>query len=317
MPARRFAWPVILGLACVPLHGIAAADAAGADDPPYLVEYRAFRQAARSGDTDGAVRHARAAWQSSEQLLGDDRTTAILAVNFGRLQMYRDPDAALPALRRADELQRAGIGGLQAAELRLFLAYAEYQTSRQSWGDLKVFRRALKASVLELPDGSIDLANIWIALTTEDFAARRYSYAVESAAITEAVIRASAPDDSGAIAQVVLIGGAARIIPANSTEGQILSAHREFQRARRLFVPQKDIANFDPLLAEVLAWDAAAEAAYRTLRSRALPDDSTESGAPMPPIFENNSSSMLRPARWETGRRRRSPATIRCVVATC
>lgn len=304
MAGRRFARPVNLCLVCVLLQLVEIAEAADADDPVYLVEYRAYRQASKAGDTDGAIRHARAAWQSSEQLLRDDQTTAILAFNFGRLQLYRDAGAALPALRRADALQQSGVADLPSAELRLFLAYAAYQTSRQRWGDLKDFRKALKASTQELSDGSIDLANIWISLTTEDFAARRYSYAIESAASTEAVIRAAVPDDLAALAQVILIGGAARIIPANRTEGQILAAHREFRRARRLFPPQKDIASFDPLLAEILAWDAAAEAAYRTRNSKGLPADSTEGAAPMPPIFESNSSSEERCGEIEWSNRK-------------
>ena len=288
MKERRIAGLLILCLGCVSLQCAAAADTPDSDDPPYLVEYRAYRQAARAGDIDAAVRHARAAWQSAETLLGDDRHTATLAFNFGRLQLYRDALAALPALRRADELQQSGIAQLPAAELRLFLAYAEYQTSGRTRSDLRSFRKSLEASSDELSDGSIDLADIWIALMTEDFTAGRWADTVDSAARADAALRAAAPDDLEALVKVILAGGAARLLLPRWTEKQILAAHHEFERAQRLFPPQQDIEHFDPLLAQVLAWDAAALAVYRTRYHSGFPDAAADDEQPMPPVLENS-----------------------------
>ncbi len=288
MKERRIAGLLILCLGCVSLQCAAATDAPDSDDPPYLVEYRAYRQAARTGDTDAAVRHARAAWQSAETLLGDDRHTATLAFNFGRLQLYRDVAAALPALRRADELQQSGIAQLPAGELRLFLAYAEYQTSGRTRSDLRSFRQSLEASSEELSDGSIDLADIWIALMTEDFTAGRWADTVDSAARAEASLRAAAPDDLEALAKVILAGGAARLLLPHWTEKQILAAHHEFERAQRLFPPQHDVEHFNPLLAQVLAWDAAALAVYRTRYHSGFPDAAADDEEPMPPVLENS-----------------------------
>ena len=284
---KRIAGPVVLCLGCILLYG-GAACAADTDDPPYLVEYRACREALQAGDIDAAIGHARAAWQSAEQLLGDDRSTATLAFNFGRLQLHRDAAKALPALHRADELRRSGIAELPAAPLRLLLSYAEYSTGPRKRGDLRNFRKALEASTAELPAGNIDLAEIWIALTMEDFAAGRYPDAVRSAASSEAAIRAATPDDTETLAQIILVGGAARIMPVHRTYGQLLAAHREFRRARRLFPPQKDIESFDPLFAQVLAWDAAADAAYRHNRKNGFPDDAARDEPPMPPVFEES-----------------------------
>lgn len=287
MVLQYFARLLTFCLAGALLQAISPVAATESDDPSYLIEYRAYLQAARSGDTEGAVRHARVAWQSAEQLLGDDRHTAILAFNFGRLQLYRDADAALPALRRAEALQKSGVADLPQAELRLYLAYGVYATSGKQEEDLQTLRKALEASTAELSDGSVDLANIWTLLTTEDFAAGRFGDAVDSAASAEAAIRAAAPDDSRVLAEVILVGGAARLLPPRRMRKQLLAAHREFRRARRLFPPQKDIEHFDPLLAQVLAWDAAAGAINETKYQSGFQRVAVEGEEPLPPLFES------------------------------
>lgn len=101
--------------------------AAVGDDQLYVVEYQASRAALNSGDEAAVADHALRAWQSTEQLLGDDRLTAILAYNYGHLVLLSDPQSAHEAMSRAVALQQAGLGDLDDSELNLYAAYAAFR----------------------------------------------------------------------------------------------------------------------------------------------------------------------------------------------
>lgn len=59
---------------------------AHAKTPPEVLEpYKAYRAAVDAGDAELARKHAYAAWQKAEELMGDTKTTGDLAINFANI----------------------------------------------------------------------------------------------------------------------------------------------------------------------------------------------------------------------------------------
>jgi len=281
MRSTRFALLLFLLITC---------GAAGAQDQQYRVEYRAYAKAVEEGDAAAAQKHAHAAWLSSEEKLGDDRLTAILAFNYGQQALFTDSENAKVAFRRASELQAAGVAELPSKELDLYVAYTELVTGKNSGRNARELREALDEIDAEDLDLGSDFAVMRLALATFDFIGKRYREAIESAIKAETAIRATAPNDYRSLATAMIVKGAAHVIPHPRQVEQILDAHIEFDRARRLFPPQESIDEFDFLLAQALAWNAAADAALKNLGKSELPNHvdrhrQAASGGKRPPLF--------------------------------
>ena len=190
---------------------------------------------------------------------------------YARLVVFDDNDRARDAFRRANELQQAGIAKLDAEELQLYTAYADFAVSGYGKGRADRLWERLTAWDTGRNLGS-DLIVMWLNLGQAYLAERQYGQAQEAAERTEAAILETMPDNVHFRAQAVLINGVARLLTRQRTVTRIQTAHNEFSRARRLFQPQKDLDSFDPLLARIMAWNGAAKAALRSMGTEDYPD---------------------------------------------
>jgi Gram-negative bacterial TonB protein C-terminal len=287
----KFIWIAALAAAAVTIMGAARAQ----DDPAYLAEYKAYNQAMSAGDREAAERHGLAAWQAAEEALGDNQLTGILAFNYGQLVIFTDPKAARTALRRAKKLQNDGVVELPETDLNLFLAYAEFAVSDGRWRQANQLRNALIAIEEKGAPTNSDIATMWYKLAFSDFSRKRYKHAIESASKAETAFLVSSPENYRQRANAILIGGAARLLPFPLTVDNTQAAHNEFSRAQNLFPPQKDLDSFDPLLAQILGWDAAADAVLGSLGEEDYPDheniDQNDPTQYYSPIFEQEEKS--------------------------
>ena len=244
----------------------AAVSAEAQDDPPYLLEYRAYNEALQRGDAKAAEGHARAAWESAEELRGDDRITAILAYNYGRQSLFANSSQALVAMRRAGELRDLAGDALPSAALDLYRAYLELVTGENNRRNAKALREALAA---EEDVDAMEFAAMSLGLALKDFAAGRMREAEESAATAKAAILKADPQDTVGIATAGITKGAAQMLRQPRREQRIRAAQEEFRKVRDLYPPQADIESFAVGLAQALAWDYAAAALLQSMGERA------------------------------------------------
>ncbi len=254
------------------------------EEPRYLSEYKAYTQATEDGDSEAAKRHGYAAWQVAEEMLGDNKLTGILAFNYGQLVIFSNTEAALTALRRAKELQDAGLVELPSNDLTLFLAYAEFESNRRRWRQANKLRDALEAAE-QAEVVTVEIATMWLHLASSDFESKRYKDAIASASKAEQAYKLSSPDSIQPRANAIVIAGASKLIPFPRKLEDVVSAHTDFGRAIRLFSPQKDFESFDPIFAQALGWWAASDAAIATL-GKDHGEVIEAPSSPVPPAFE-------------------------------
>lgn len=276
--------------------------ATAADPPGYLVEYRAYNAALGSGDTAAAVQHGRAAWQEAETELGDDRLTAILAYNYGKLVVFDDPAKAIAPLERAHSLMTSGVADFAADELGLYMRYAAFAAEDMTRREADRLREALSAFPLDGPDLNPDVAAMWLRLAAYDAREERYRTAGESAAMAEQAISATAIASAAthALAEAILIQAVAHLAPYPRRVADVQRAHNDIIRALALFGPQESIDDFDPVLAKVLAWRDATNAALHTLGRDDYPDheDAARKDSERRPIFAHQQSVDCPDLEW-------------------
>ncbi|GJL92117.1 energy transducer TonB [Hyphococcus sp.] len=269
----------------IKVAGIAAASAmlavgtAAAQDKTYLIEYKLYNAALEAGDTDAAIKHAHTAWQAAEKELGDNNLTAVLAFNYGQLVLFSDPENATSALRRASELQAAGIADLPADDLELYLAFVEFAVDPRQSRKRDAFRDLLSAIDTEGQPRSSDIAMMWLRLASGDVADEHYDDGVMSAARAETLLYAAEPKAYRRHAEALLLLGVATMFRDDGIADDIIAANQHFIKAGKLFPLQNDIATFDRTLALILAWNQTAAA---LLESKAqfqatMPDTFTSS----------------------------------------
>ncbi|MAW81864.1 MAG: hypothetical protein CMI63_16640 [Parvularcula sp.] len=251
---------------------------AAAEDQAYLEEFRAYTSALDEGDLEAALRHGYAAWQSAEAELGDDKLTAILAYNYGQLAIYSDPSKANIALARAKELAGAGLADLPKTELELYLAYTAFKLDEDSRRAGNALRDMLEQLVDNNAPPNRDTATMWYELASADMKNKRYRDARESASRAEAMIAAVFPDNYRTRAAAIMFQGVSLLAPMPRKERTIIQAIEKFQEAVLLFPPQESIENFDGILAQIFAWQAAAKAVYLSndFSRRRLPEGTSE-----------------------------------------
>ncbi|WP_425409753.1 TonB family protein [Hyphococcus sp.] len=273
---------------CVAL-GMVILLAGAASAQTYLDEYKAYNAALESGDADAAAAHGYAAWQAAEQELGDDALTAVLAYNYGQYVLYSNTEGALEALRRADELQQAGIADLPADELMLFLAFSEFSLDSKTNRKRDDLRSALNVLAQQGVPASQDIATMWLILANADFEDSKYEDARVSAEKAEKYIFAADTNNYVSRARAILVQGVSKLFYDELKAQSILDANKDFVRASRLFPVQNDVDTFDSTLALILTWNSAAQVMLRTIsnyqddrpdtwtgsriRLRDLPDD--------------------------------------------
>jgi len=260
---------------------------ANAQPGDYAAEYKAYNDAIAKGDNAAASSHAHAAWQAAEEKLGDHKTTAVLAYNYGQYVLFDDTAAALPALERAKALQDAGVAALPVADLDVFLAYAAFKASGEKKQAGEKLRATLEARDAGDHPPNFESASIWLHMALHELNKKKYEDAKVSAARAEASINAALPGEYQSRAQAIIIGGAALLLPRPRELATIDAAHTEFDRARRLFPIQKDIDSFDPVLAQVMAWDTATHAVLISDVSESIAKETMEKWPEGNPIFEN------------------------------
>jgi len=263
-------------LACFAVLATAAPSAA--EDKLYLEEYQAYNAAMASGDVEAALRHGYAAWQAAEAALGDDGLTAILAYNYGALAIYSETETAYQALLRADTLVKAGAATLPEKDLALYLAYTDFKINDGNRGKANALRDVLEQLVAENIAPSRDTANMWFELASADVHNQRYRDTLESAIQAEAQIATVFPENYRSRASALMFYGIAEAMPMPRTEKRVIRAVEAFRRARDLFPPQDSIEKFDGVLAQSLAWEAAAHAAYISsdFSAKRYPEDTSE-----------------------------------------
>lgn len=145
-------------LHCIAAIGLALSVLGGAAQAAdYVVEYRAYNEALAGGDHAAAARHALAAWKAAEEALGDHKTTAVLAYNYGQLVLFENPEAALPALTRAKDLLEAGLVELPREDLNVSIAYAIFKVR----GERKEFSEPLRAALVRRDEsGAASTSNL-------------------------------------------------------------------------------------------------------------------------------------------------------------
>ena len=286
---KKFA-PLAL-LAALSVPGLPAS--AGQAEP-YLTEYLAYDAALQAGNNEAAAAHGLAAWEAADEALGDHRLTGILAYNYGRLIVLDATQEAAVPLRRASALQQAGLVELPPDALRLYLAYAEFAMSgfEEKSGDQ--LREALDA--VGLSDESLiqHVATMWINLVSADFMRKEYRKAERDAARAEAAIMEADPDARRDLARVILLGTVASLGRAPWSIRDIEDANEQFDRARRLFPPQRDLASFDPLLAQAMAWRRASWRELQKAIGWATPNLDYDDSPPTPPVFQYQADGSLK-----------------------
>lgn len=267
---------------------LAPAPFALAQAADYKSEYRLYNDALAAGDESAAAIHGLAAWKAAEAELGDHKTTATLAFNYGQHVLFDDPAAALPALKRAKALMDTGVAELPAQDLAIYLAYAAFKAKDENGANAKALRTALEARDVSGAAASFEAAKIWTHLAAHYLAVEDYTDAGAAAKRAEALISAVNPGDIRGRATAIMIAGVAVLMPTPRTTASVETAHDDFLRAAKLFPPQKDIVSFDPQLAKVLAWELAAHAADSNVRERGAGKAVREKwdAEPMPVSFE-------------------------------
>lgn len=232
----------------------------------YAEEYRQYNEALAAGDQEAATVHALAAWKGAEAALGDHRTTAILAYNYGQQVLFEAPSEALPALKRAKELQDAGVAALPVDDLRLYLAFAEFKVAGERGADAFDLRSAANKRDSSNEKASAQSSYIWLELAKYDVAVEKYDVAADSAEKAEKSLEDAIPNDYRARAQAITLRGIAALLPITYVTYRISEAHSHFNRAIGMFPLQTSIDSFDPVLAQAIAWDRTAHAALYSKR---------------------------------------------------
>ncbi len=255
---------LLLGLLCAGGLIFSAAPAL-AESGRHIAEFNAYNKALQAGDDDGAELHAYAAWRAAETELGDNQRTAILAYNYGRQIALSNPTMAQTPLERAASLTAAGYGGPPPQMLDLYMTYAAFATSAAKRRDPEKLRAALLAAQNQPSKRALDDIVIWLDLAKADLERERFDDAAAAASKAEAAIIVFDPDNTASLAEAFLVRGVASIRKKKPTLGDAKTARDYFENGRQLFAPQKSFDTFNPTLATLVAWNAAANAVIMSM----------------------------------------------------
>jgi tetratricopeptide (TPR) repeat protein len=274
-------------LACVTMAAAGFFSPAVAADPDYLVEYKLHSEAMTKGDRAAAAEHGKAAWEAAEAALGDDKLTATLAFNYGRLIALADPVTALAPLRRVQELLDAGIADLPQSEVRAYLAYADYIAGNAPHARkvAKELQEALLALEVETGGPAGEDIVMWLELAKGELAKKRYKRTVEAAAKAEAALTLLAPDNVDKMGVALLLQGIGTLVPYPRTVKDVVAATNHFEHVFQLYPPQKNVETFDVTFAYSIAWHAASHAAFLSLRNKRKGKSEREDSEEKPLIY--------------------------------
>ncbi len=253
--------------------------AAAAEDPEYLTQYKLYNQALQVGDAEAAAEHAKAAWIAAETELGDDRLTAILAFNYGRMIFLSDPKNALAPLRRTNELAPLADGAIPVVELQFLIAFAEAVQSGFARRDEKALREAVDAFEQQNGGASVETAAARLQLALKSVNAKHLRKALRDGETAEAAILSAAPHDYKSLGQAILVQAAAKIglnrqstVTRHSTQ-KLHEIYADLLRAQKPFPPQESFDAFDDTLAQIIAWRSATGALLQSHSRKLTPEN--------------------------------------------
>lgn len=170
--------------------------------------------------------------------------------------LFSDPASALSTLR--------AIPACASAERDLFSAYAQYKADGESSKSAGRLTRAIKNYRLASGSETYAFGRILTEQAARELQDMRLKEAVETAEDAERILHARRPDDVHAIARVVVWAGVAKLYQSGSAENTTKAAAKDFDRARAILELPLRGTNTDPLLAEAIAWQAAAAGQFAT-----------------------------------------------------
>ncbi len=261
----------------------------------YLDAYKAYNAALERGDRAAAVDAAERAWRAAEKELGDDATTAVLAFNYLGLIAYSDVSRAEEPARRVDELLSSFGDDLPADDARAIVAWAAYANSEKRTRDARAFRKSLIDIDRDNPTPSFDLTRAWMSLTSTLFRAGNNRSAVAASERAEELLEAVEPEAARAKAEIYYFRSAARLLGDPSSRLAAIRSHEDIEFARTLLPSQPSLDDFDQLVVDAAAWDAALHAVART---RSF-DIGSKYAADIPPIFKRSAERGACELNWD------------------
>ncbi len=259
-------------LACAVLSGVAQAD--------YRSEFKAYQQAFAAGDIAGALRHGEAAWRAAEAELGDQSQTAVLAYNYAFLAVGYTPSKAVEPYRRALELTRKGVGPLDVHDVALGLAEVELLLDLDDKAKAKALEKAISEWKAAGANPVANAAGALKMLATYEFRNRNYKAARDLSDDSIDYYKTAADSDPEALAESLIISGAARFTPQNRKTIDLVEASIRLNEAISLFGPQRDIDTFDRRLAQAVTFRATVEALAKSLDPNYLGETGSRISSP-------------------------------------
>lgn len=230
----------------------------------YKSEYASYRQALETGDIVGARRHGEAAWRDAEREIGDSRDTARLAFNYAELVVIDSPKMAREPYEHAQAIAKKIETGLNSEDIAAGLAYAISADA----SDDKLARRQLEAALEARRTAKLPASTVsgygWLSLSRAALAGKNFERAIVFADRSVADATEASKYEKRLMRTALVIDGIAHVASPVARQRDYIRAATLFDRSFPLFPPQKDIDNFDRLLALGLSWSATIRAVAAT-----------------------------------------------------
>lgn len=243
---------------CMALAGAAVSTPAAAQ--AYLSEYQLYAAALEAGDDEAAAKHAKAAWDSAEQTLGDDSTTAILALNYAQVIYLTEPQNAIAPLARTIALIDSGLSDLPRDEPELMLALVRSLAAPESDDAMTALEGVLDEQANRSVAATDLSASAWLRIASHNLSNRNNSRAIRAADIAELHFKASVPSEKQYQGNARLIRGAAHLTKRNRRKRDIVNAHDALYSALYMYPPQNGLESFDQNFAAVITWHSVSHA---------------------------------------------------------
>lgn len=197
--------------------------------------------------------------------------TAVFSEEFGTAKapdlLFTDPAAALPVL---EQLSKSA----PSAELEVYVAYAQFKIDEESPKSAAKLRRSIRKYIKSSEPAYREIGLILTQFARYELERGDTDDGREVATRAEEILRATAPEEIDAIARAVIWKGVADIIDQPATRFSISKSYEEFERARALYAGAVEDADMNLMLAESIAWQAAAAgkmATYFSVKKDAEP----------------------------------------------
>lgn len=220
----------------------------------YKAEYKLYAAAVSEGDVEAAIKYGSEAWKQGEVELGDHKTTAILAFNFGNIIYEFDAAKAVPAFERALDLVDRGVSDLDGFDVRLALAASKFATDKEN----KALYKNLETAIAEFEAADRPIAFIAAdavkLLAMAQFVEGDHKSSGKLAEKAASLAENLTPKPKGLLATAYAIAGISYGADRHRSRADITKSAELLDRAIVLFPPQKGIDAIHPLFAQAMAW---------------------------------------------------------------